>query len=362
MGDRTGRKARLLGSRRVHGRQGRRQCIHRGVEHHGVRQEVRITHGKLANGALRHQPAQCGIGLADTKIQSLSNINRRNRQHLQRQPSAHTACGIAGLKRCKQRTLPVGKLARATAARQQHAPTANEHNGRIRQHHGMVAGAQRQRVFQAHLHGTGLAHRHGGLALQKHDAADDLGRAGHHMHTRARLEHTRLGALAAQVGERHHKAQRLTKAALHTEHLAAIERRDAIAHQVERHALTGQRPLRVAMHLNSAHAADRARRQRNELVAHGNRRVVQRSRHDGAGTLDRKTAIDRQARRGVGTLGTTAASIPADIYALVERSQQCVNPLARLGRHGDDRGARKHGARQKVINIELGELGHLGIG
>ena len=51
----------------------------------------------------------------------------------------------------------------------------------------MVSGTQRQRLLQAHLHGTGLAHRHGGLTLQKHDAADDFGRTGHHMHARARL-------------------------------------------------------------------------------------------------------------------------------------------------------------------------------
>ena len=92
----------------------------------------------------------------------------------------------------------------------------------------MVSGTQRQRLLQAHLHGTGLAHRHGGLTLQKHDAADDLGRAGHHMHTRARLEHARLGALAAQVGERHHKAQRLAKAVRHAQHLATVKRRDTV--------------------------------------------------------------------------------------------------------------------------------------
>ena len=141
MGNGARRKARLLGSRRVHGRQGRRQCIHRGVEHHGIRQEVRIARGKLANGALRHQPTQCGIDLADTKIQSLGNINRRNRQRLQRQPSAHTSRDIAGLERRIQRTLPFSKLARATAARKQHAPAANKHHGRIGQHHDMVPGA-----------------------------------------------------------------------------------------------------------------------------------------------------------------------------------------------------------------------------
>jgi len=92
----------------------------------------------------------------------------------------------------------------------------------------MVAGAQRQRLLQAHLHGTGLAHRHRGLALQKHDAADNLGRTRHHVHTRARLEHARLGTLATQVGERHHKAQRLTKAVRHAQHLATVKRRDTV--------------------------------------------------------------------------------------------------------------------------------------
>ena len=226
----------------------------------------------------------------------------------------------------------------------------------------MVAGAQRQRVLQAHLNGSCLAHRHRSLTLHKHDAADDLGCARHHVHARARLKHARLGALAAQVGKRHHKAQRLAKTALHAEHLASIERSDAIAHQIERHALTGQRPLRIAMHLNSAHATGRTRRQRDELVAHRDRRVMKRSRHDGAGALDRKAAVDRQTRRGVGSLGSIATGAPTGIHALVECGQQRINPLARLGRHGDDRGARKHGARQKVIDVELGKLGHLGIG
>ena len=168
------------------------------------------------------------LNLTSNKIERRGNIGSRNRQRLQRQPSAHTARDIARLERRIQRTLSFGKLTRATAARKQYTPAANEHNGRIRQHHGMISGSQRQRLLQAHLYGTGLAHRHGGLALQKHDAADDLGRAGHHMHTRARLEHARLGALAAQVGERHHKAQRLAKAVRHAQHLATVKRRDTV--------------------------------------------------------------------------------------------------------------------------------------
>ena len=207
----------------------------------------------------------------------------------------------------------------------------------------MVSGSQRQRLLQAHLYGTGLAHRHGSLALQKHDAADDLGRAGHHMHTRARLEHARLGALAAQVGERHHKAQRLAKAVRHAQHLATVKRRDTVTNQVERHALSGQCSRRIAMHLNPAHATDRTRRQGDEFVAHRNRRIVQCSRYDSADALYRKAAVNRQTRRGIGELGTGTAGIPASGNLLVERSQQAIDPLAGLGRHGHERRACKHG-------------------
>ena len=140
MGDGARRKARLLGSRRVHGGQGHRQGIHRGVEHGGIRIQRAVRAGKLANNTSRYQLVQRGIDLADNKIQSLGNINRRNRQRLQRQPSTHTARNISGLKRCKQHALPFSKLARATAARKQHAPTAKKHHGRIGQHHGMVSG------------------------------------------------------------------------------------------------------------------------------------------------------------------------------------------------------------------------------
>ena len=167
------------------------------------------------------------------------------------------------------------------------------------------------------------------------------------MHARARLEHTRLGTLAAQVSEHHHKAHRLAKATLHAEHLSAIERGDGIAHQVERHTLTGQCPRRIAMHLNPAHATDRTRRQRDELIAHRNRRIVQRSRHHGTGALDRKAAVDGQTRCGIGELGTGTASTPASGNLLVERSQQVIDSRTGLGRHGHDRHARKHGVRQK---------------
>ena len=99
------------------------------------------------------------------------------------------------------------------------------------------------------------------------------------------------------------------------------------------------------MHLNPAHATDRTRRQGHQLVAHRNRRIVQRSRHDGADALDRKATVDGQTRRGIGELGTGAAGIPASGNLLVERSQQAIDPLARLRRHGHNRCARKHGTR-----------------
>ena len=190
----------------MHSGQGRRQHVHGGIEHGGIHIQCIARAGKLANSTSSHQLVQRGIGLTGNKIQRRGNVGDHDWQRLQRQPRVHTSDGIAGLKRCKQRALSRRKLARAAAARKQHAPAADEHNGRIRQHHGVVSGAQRQRLLQAHLHGTGLAHRHGGLALQKHDATDNLSRAGHHMHARTRLEHTRLGSLTAQVGERHHKA------------------------------------------------------------------------------------------------------------------------------------------------------------
>ncbi len=89
---------------------------------------------------------------------------------------------------------------------------------------------------------------------------------------------------------------------------------------------------------------------------------MQRSRHHGTDALDRKAAVNRQSRCGIAPLGTVATGIPAGTYLLVEHRKQPVNPIARLRRHGHDRRARKHGTRQKVIDIELGKLGHLGVG
>ena len=97
------------------------------------------------------------------------------------------------------------------------------------------------------------------------------------------------------------------------------------------------------MHLDPAHATDRTRRQSHQLVAHRNRRIVQRSRHDSADALDRKAAVNRQARHGIAPIGTVAAGIPAGTYLLVEHRKQPVDSLARLRRHGHDRRACKHG-------------------
>ena len=68
MGDGARRKARLLGSRRVHGGQGHRQGIHRGIEHGGIRIQRAVRAGKLASNTSRYQLVQRGIGLTGNKI------------------------------------------------------------------------------------------------------------------------------------------------------------------------------------------------------------------------------------------------------------------------------------------------------
>ena len=182
------------------------------------------------------------------------------------------------------------------------------------------------------------------------------------MHARARLEHARSGSLATQIRKRHHKAHRLAKTVCHAQHLAAVKCRDAVANQVERHTLSRQRALRIAMDLNPAHATDRTRRQSHQLVAHRNRRIVQRPRHDGAGALDRKAAVDGQTRCAIGELGTGTAGIPASGNLLIERSQQVIDPRAGLGRYRHHRRVGKHGIRKKIVHVELGQLNHFAIG
>ena len=68
MGNGTGRKARLLGSRRVHGGQGRRQHVHGGIERGSIHIQRIARAGKLANSTSRHQLFQRGIGLTGKKI------------------------------------------------------------------------------------------------------------------------------------------------------------------------------------------------------------------------------------------------------------------------------------------------------
>ena len=62
--DRTGRKADLLGSRRVHGGQGRSQHIHCSIESRGICVEHRTARSKLAHGSLVHKPTQNDLDLA----------------------------------------------------------------------------------------------------------------------------------------------------------------------------------------------------------------------------------------------------------------------------------------------------------
>ena len=101
----------------MHNGQGRRQRTHRGIERGSICIQRAIRASKRASSALRHQLAQRCLSLTSNKIERRGNIGSRNRQHLQCQPSAHTARDIAGLKRRKQCELAGRKLARATAAR-----------------------------------------------------------------------------------------------------------------------------------------------------------------------------------------------------------------------------------------------------
>ena len=68
MGNGARRKARLLGSSRVHGRQGRRQHVHGGIEHGSIRIQRTAWARKFAHNTSRHQLVQRGIGLTGNKI------------------------------------------------------------------------------------------------------------------------------------------------------------------------------------------------------------------------------------------------------------------------------------------------------
>ena len=117
MRDRTGRKADLLGSRRVHGGQGRSQHIHCSIESRGICVEHRTARSKLAHGSLVHKPTQNDLDLAGNKIERCGNTGSSNRQRLQRQPRVYAVRDISGLKRRIQRALPRRQDPRAATAR-----------------------------------------------------------------------------------------------------------------------------------------------------------------------------------------------------------------------------------------------------
>ena len=161
----------------------------------------------------------------------------------------------------------------------------------------MIAGAQRQRPLQAHLHHTRLADREGRLIVQKHNATEHLGRARHHVHARARGKNAGSRAVVPHICQPHQKAQRLPHATLDAEHLTALEVRHAITHQVQGDTLTRNRALGIPVNLHATHATVRSRRQCDKLVANRYRPVVQRARHDGSGAADTKAAVDRETGR-----------------------------------------------------------------
>ena len=77
--DRTGRKADLLGSRRVHRGQGRSQHIHCSIESRGICVEHRIARSKLAHGSLVNKPTQNDLDLAGNKIERCGNSGSSDR-------------------------------------------------------------------------------------------------------------------------------------------------------------------------------------------------------------------------------------------------------------------------------------------
>lgn len=105
------------------------------------------------------------------------------------------------------------------------------------------------------------------------------------MYARAGLEGHGLGAHAPQIREAGDEPERRALGTRPAEDLAARKVARAVAHDVERHALSGQRPRSIAMHLNRAHAAAHARGTRNELIAHRHRGIVKRARDDRPGSL-----------------------------------------------------------------------------
>lgn len=124
------------------------------------------------------------------------------------------------------------------------------------------------------------------------------------MHACTRSKNAGSHAIAPHICQLHQKAQRLAHATLDAEHLAALEARHAIAHQVQGDALAGNRALGIPVNLHPAHATARLRRQRNELIANRNGTVVQRTRHDGSGAADAKATVDGKTGRGARASGS----------------------------------------------------------
>lgn len=164
---------------------------------------------------------RCRLGAR--KIESTGYGRGRHGQALQFQPCDNGGGAVASIQSPKQRALARGEVARAAAPRKKNASAAEQRNRRVRQDDGMIAGAQRQRPLQAHLHHTRLADREGRLVVQKHNATEHLGRARHHVHARARGKNAGSRAVVPHICQPHQKAAASAHATLDAEHLAALE-------------------------------------------------------------------------------------------------------------------------------------------
>ena len=134
-------------------------------------------------------------------------------------------------------------------------------------------------------------------------------------------------------------------------HVAAVERvpGNAVAAEVEGAAVPGTAALGLAvLGVQAAHANGQAGRAGDEVVAGGDAPGQHGAGDDGAGTLEREAAVDREAERGGGGLR----------HALergeLEPGAQVVDAGAGGGGDGDDLGALEAGAEQRIRDLVAG--------
>ena len=261
MRDLARRETRLLGRGPVHGGQRDGERGEGGIEHSGGGIELLgRALGTKRHGVTRgNRPVQERSRLGTRKIESTGCGRGRHGQALQPQPCGNGGGAVVGIQGPEQRALARGEDARAATPRKKNTTAADKHHRREREHNEAVARSHGKALLQTDLHDAGLASLNRTLTLHEHDSAEDLRRARHHMHARTGLEGRGLGALAPQIREAGDEPERRALGTRPAEDLATRKVARTVAHDVERRALSGQRPRSITMHLNRAHAAAHAR-------------------------------------------------------------------------------------------------------